>query len=185
MRKSDSSIVIIHSGYQCQVYIAATVGPRSLAWPSSARHANRSRRGAHPDDKIPPYGAVLQPERRAGISGPGVVLRCEVDLVGRVLAVVQDRRGAPAEFVSPRTSGAVAPAIDRRPAAADAACNQCQSAPPGQRLTCCRCDPSPSIPRVMTSPSARKTGGLRPLPTPGGVPVVMMSPGCNDMNWLT
>ena len=31
----------------------------------------------------------------------------------------------------------------------------------------------------------RYCGGLRPMPTPGGVPVVMMSPGSSVMNWLT
>ena len=42
------------------------------------------------------------------------------------------------------------------------------------------------MPRVMRSPGSRKTGlGFIPMPTPGGVPVVMMSPDINVMNWLT
>ena len=37
------------------------------------------------------------------------------------------------------------------------------------------------------SPQAgqRKRCGFMPMPTPGGVPVVMMSPGSSVMNWLT
>src|SRR5690606_10707102 len=37
--------------------------------------------------------------------------------------------------------------------------------------------PSPSIETVTTSPSFRKRGGFMPIPTPGGVPVRMTSPG--------
>jgi hypothetical protein len=38
----------------------------------------------------------------------------------------------------------------------------------------------------MTSPGLRNTGfGLIPRPTPGGVPVQMMSPGSSVMYWLT
>jgi len=40
-----------------------------------------------------------------------------------------------------------------------------------------RCSPSPPIFRIMVSPAFRKIGvGFLPAPTPGGVPVVMMSP---------
>jgi hypothetical protein len=31
----------------------------------------------------------------------------------------------------------------------------------------------------------RGAGGFMPMPTPGGVPVVMTSPGISVMNWLT
>jgi hypothetical protein len=37
--------------------------------------------------------------------------------------------------------------------------------------------PMPSIETDTTSPLLRKTGGLRPMPTPAGVPVAMISPG--------
>lgn len=47
--------------------------------------------------------------------------------------------------------------------------------------TVCRWTPSPSIPSSTTSPAARYCGGLKPWPTPGGVPVEMMSPGCRVM----
>src|SRR5690606_5634799 len=50
--------------------------------------------------------------------------------------------------------------------------------------TCWRWLPGPSIPNSMTSPAFRYTGGFMPMPTPGGVPVEMMSPGCSVMNWL-
>ena len=40
-----------------------------------------------------------------------------------------------------------------------------------------RCSPRPSMPSVTTSPILRNCGGFMPAPTPGGVPVVMMSPG--------
>src|SRR5512146_359364 len=47
-----------------------------------------------------------------------------------------------------------------------------------QGMTDWRCSPSFAIPSLMVSPAARYTGsGLRPIPTPGGVPVVMMSAG--------
>src|SRR3954451_1033907 len=48
-----------------------------------------------------------------------------------------------------------------------------------------RCSPRPSMPSVMTSPTLRKVGGFMPRPTPGGVPVVMMSPGSSVMNCET
>ena len=47
----------------------------------------------------------------------------------------------------------------------------------------CFCWPRPSMPSSTTSPSLRKTGGFMPRPTPGGVPVEMMSPGWRLMNW--
>ncbi len=48
----------------------------------------------------------------------------------------------------------------------------------------CRDCPSPSIPNSTTSPGRRNTGGFNPKPTPGGVPVLTMSPGNKVMNWL-
>jgi hypothetical protein len=49
----------------------------------------------------------------------------------------------------------------------------------------CRCSPRLSMPRVTTSPTLRYCGGFMPVPTPGGVPVVMMSPGSSVMNCET
>ena len=44
--------------------------------------------------------------------------------------------------------------------------------------TSVRCSPRPSMPTRMTLPDLRNTGlGLTPAPTPGGVPVLMTSPG--------
>ena len=37
------------------------------------------------------------------------------------------------------------------------------------------------MPRVTTSPTLRNFCGFMPMPTPGGVPVVMMSPGYSVM----
>jgi hypothetical protein len=52
--------------------------------------------------------------------------------------------------------------------------------------TCWCCSPNFSIPSVMTSPGLRKMGfGFFPRPTPGGVPVVMMSPGSKVIIRLT
>src|SRR6476660_6110852 len=49
--------------------------------------------------------------------------------------------------------------------------------------TFCRCSPRPSMPRVTTSPALRNLGsGFMPRPTPGGVPVVMTSPGSSTKN---
>ena len=36
--------------------------------------------------------------------------------------------------------------------------------------------PMPSISQVITSPSFRKQGGSMPIPTPAGVPVIMIVP---------
>ena len=48
--------------------------------------------------------------------------------------------------------------------------------------TSCRCSPNPSMPRRMTLPGFRNTGcGLTPMPTPGGVPVLITSPGSSVM----
>src|ERR1700689_4616034 len=42
----------------------------------------------------------------------------------------------------------------------------------------CRCSPTPSTPRVTPSPAFKNFGsGFMPRPTPGGVPVMMTSPG--------
>ena len=49
----------------------------------------------------------------------------------------------------------------------------------------CRCSPSPSMPSVTTSPTLRYCGGFMPVPTTGGVPVVMISPGISVMNCET
>src|SRR5712671_3005144 len=57
---------------------------------------------------------------------------------------------------------------------------------PEKGTTFWRCSPRPWIFRVIISPGFRNTGvGLMPRPTPGGVPVQMMSPGSNVMYWLT
>ena len=32
--------------------------------------------------------------------------------------------------------------------------------------------------------AASQTGGSKPMPTPGGVPVLIRSPGSSTMNWL-
>src|SRR3954453_11393396 len=44
-----------------------------------------------------------------------------------------------------------------------------------------RRSPRPPVAGVMRSPPLRKVGGFMPRPTPGGVPVVMMSPGSSVM----
>ena len=44
--------------------------------------------------------------------------------------------------------------------------------------------PSPSILVRTTCPAFKKTGGLRPAPTPLGVPVAITSPGSNVKIWL-
>jgi hypothetical protein len=55
-----------------------------------------------------------------------------------------------------------------------------------QACTTWRCVPRPSMPSVITSPGLRYTGfGLMPMPTPGGVPVVIRSPGYSVMKRLT
>src|SRR5271166_3432227 len=48
--------------------------------------------------------------------------------------------------------------------------------------TRCACRPSPSTPSDIVSPALRKRCGFLPEPTPGGVPVVMTSPGSRIMN---
>jgi N-acetyl-gamma-glutamyl-phosphate reductase len=49
-------------------------------------------------------------------------------------------------------------------------------------FTCWCCTPRPSIPTSIVSPPLRNRGGFMPRPTPGGVPVVMMSPASRCMN---
>jgi hypothetical protein len=44
--------------------------------------------------------------------------------------------------------------------------------------------PRPSISTVTTSDSRRKRGGVIAIPTPGGVPVAMQSPGSSVSVWL-
>ena len=46
-----------------------------------------------------------------------------------------------------------------------------------QALTSWFCAPRPSTPRRTMSPGFMNVGGFMPAPTPGGVPVVMISPG--------
>src|SRR3954447_20537773 len=49
--------------------------------------------------------------------------------------------------------------------------------------TFCSCSPSPSMPSRTTSPALRNCGvGFMPSATPGGVPVMMTSPGSNTTN---
>jgi hypothetical protein len=46
----------------------------------------------------------------------------------------------------------------------------------------CRCSPKPAIQTRISWPGRRNTGsGFLPMPTPGGVPVEMMSPGISIM----
>jgi len=47
--------------------------------------------------------------------------------------------------------------------------------------TRCRCSPRPAMPSVTTSPAFSHCGAFMPSATPGGVPVVMMSPGSSVM----
>ncbi len=47
--------------------------------------------------------------------------------------------------------------------------------------TFCFCAPRPSMPSVMTSPGLSHIWGFIPMPTPGGVPVVITSPGRSVM----
>jgi len=61
----------------------------------------------------------------------------------------------------------------------------CSAAQSLNGTTSWRCSPRPSMPRVITSPFFRYSGGFMPMPTPGGVPVVITSPGISVMNWLT
>jgi hypothetical protein len=51
-------------------------------------------------------------------------------------------------------------------------------------LTRCRCSPRRATPSRTSFPARRYTGGFSPCPTPGGVPVEMMSPGRRLMNLL-
>ena len=54
-----------------------------------------------------------------------------------------------------------------------------------QAKTVWSCSPSRSIPRRIWSPGFRNWGvGFMPMPTPGGVPVVIKSPGCKVMKRL-
>ena len=55
-----------------------------------------------------------------------------------------------------------------------------------QAWTFCRCSPRPAMPSRISSPAFRYTGvGFMPMATPGGVPVVIRSPGQSVMKRLT
>lgn len=49
-------------------------------------------------------------------------------------------------------------------------------------MTSWRDSPNPSAPNSMMSPAFRYIGGLKPRPTPAGVPVEITSPGNNVIN---
>lgn len=62
-------------------------------------------------------------------------------------------------------------------------CRQLDQALRGfQSITSCCCSPRPGMPRRTWSPFFRKRGFGRPMPTPGGVPVAITSPGSRVMN---
>ena len=46
------------------------------------------------------------------------------------------------------------------------------------------CSPKFSIDNLRVSPAFKNCCGFMTIPTPGGVPVVIISPGCNDINLL-
>jgi len=54
----------------------------------------------------------------------------------------------------------------------------------GSETTRCCCSPRLVTPSRIWFPDRRYTGGFCPRPTPGGVPVEIMSPGCKDMKRL-
>ena len=54
----------------------------------------------------------------------------------------------------------------------------------GSGMTCWVCVPSRVMLSVMVSPPWRYSGGVMPRPTPGGVPVLIRSPGSSARNWL-
>ena len=60
------------------------------------------------------------------------------------------------------------------------------SIPSHQRklIQVCLETPSPSIPNSTISPSFKYLGGFKPIPTPSGVPVDIISPGNKVINLL-
>ena len=46
------------------------------------------------------------------------------------------------------------------------------------------CSPKLSIDSLISSPDYKYVGGFMPIPTPDGVPVVIISPGCKDIKLL-
>lgn len=44
--------------------------------------------------------------------------------------------------------------------------------------------PNPSISHLILSPDFKNSGGLYPIPTPSGVPVLIISPGSKQGSWL-
>ena len=64
------------------------------------------------------------------------------------------------------------------------ASTMCWRAHRAASTTRCVCSPRLSMPRRMTSPARRYSGGFWPRPTPGGVPVEMTSPDCRLMKRL-
>ena len=69
----------------------------------------------------------------------------------------------------------------RRPASTSIASGRNDQRLPLNGTTFCFCAPRPSMPSVMTSPGLSHVWGFIPMPTPGGVPVVITSPGKSVM----
>ena len=120
----------------------------------------------HPDPggRRPPLRGRAPPEpaRRLLPPGPGPQRR------------PQDRGRPPGHRASPEAR----PRVRRRPQPVDPA-QALTPARPHRRTTGLRSVPSPSISTSTTSPGWSQTGGLRAIPTPGGVPVKIRSPGWN------
>src|SRR5690606_27869675 len=68
-----------------------------------------------------------------------------------------------------------------RPSAPETRYNAPAQLPEDHQTTFCSCTPSPSTDSRITSPRFRKRLGFMPSPTPGGVPVVTMSPASRIM----
>ena len=70
-----------------------------------------------------------------------------------------------------------APPFGRAPHQRQSLTNPQSRAAPYPCTVTCRCSPNRSTPNLTTWPGCKKTGGFMPIPTPGGVPVAITSPG--------
>ena len=174
-RCSASVPTLLHHGSECNR--RAWFGPRVRRYRWSSKLQNSGVRLPRPTGRVSCGG------RRRGSSTD----RPRAEEVSRsgVLIMTASPGGSDARDgmgAGPPSGGAPAPRprrlCPRRPMRRPA---RSAVQPRVQPTTLCFCSPRPAMPSAMTSPGLRKTGGFMPRPTPGGVPVVMTSPGSSTM----
>lgn len=148
-----------------------------------------------PESKVPAYGKstrlpVTREKREHGICRITLRFFRHADCFSNFTNTESDkdsfRKGADSAFTSwfdcDNTCDTLMPPVLRSMLYACLRRSRDQSL--GFATTFCLCSPKPAMPVINLSPGFRKTCGVRPSPTPGGVPVAIRSPGSSVMKWL-